>query len=243
MRRLIRFSPEESLLAILQRHQREVDFGKSDVEDEWNRFRGTVAYKAIRQALAVEAGDRERCFYCSDSLGTDIEHFRPKIKFAAYAFKYTNFLLVCSACNRAKASKFPMDEEDFPLLIDPTWDDPWDSLFLDDQTGLIVPRINPEGNVSAKGSATIDILGNIVNRDSVALGRKGGWDAIVKEFRRICDNNSSLDDIHIVMAGLLSEDRYGLLAWMLRREGSECRDVQRIRNRCPELWRNLRDSI
>lgn len=52
--------------------------GLLQVGKEWDSARKTSVFKTILRVLKSMAGNRERCMYCLDSHGTDIEHFWPK---------------------------------------------------------------------------------------------------------------------------------------------------------------------
>jgi len=67
-----------------------------------------------------------KCAYCESKIRTvaygDIEHFFPKSLYPDLTFVWKNLLLACSICNNAahKGTKFPLDDQGNPLLIDPT---------------------------------------------------------------------------------------------------------------------------
>ena len=52
----------------------------------------------------------QRCMYCLDSLGTDIDHFEPKSRRPLRTFCWHNHLLACSRCNsNYKREEYPCD--------------------------------------------------------------------------------------------------------------------------------------
>ena len=118
--------------------------------------------------------------YCSDSRGTDIEHFRPKSDYPAQAFRWANLLLCCSACGRVKGTRFPLDHEGQPLFIDPTVDDPWAHLNFLPETGALEPRewlsANNTAQCSEKGRLTAKVL----------LSDERIHDGFLMTFRHIC---------------------------------------------------------
>lgn len=120
----------------------------------------------VAQALAAMCSGRQRCMYCEDSQGTDVEHFRPKSRYPAYTFEWLNHLLACSYCNRRKGSTFPLDDKGRPLLLDPTVDEPSDHLRLSPTTGLWV-------GADDRGTTTVEVCG--LNRDTCAKGRRNAW--------------------------------------------------------------------
>lgn len=95
----------------------------------------------ILPVLKKMSGIRQRCMYCSDSHGTDIEHFWPKVTYPERMFVWANLLLCCTPCGRHKGNRFPVQDGE-SLLIDPTIDDPWDFLDFDPATGNLTPRFS-----------------------------------------------------------------------------------------------------
>lgn len=71
-----------------------------------------------------------KCAYCEAKITHidygDIEHFRPKDIFPLLAVEWENLLLACRVCNAAefKGTKFPLDANGNPLLINPCIDEP-----------------------------------------------------------------------------------------------------------------------
>lgn len=52
--------------------------------------------------LKSMAGGAERCTYCEDSLGSSIDHVRPRSLYPEEVFIWENMILACSPCNGAK---------------------------------------------------------------------------------------------------------------------------------------------
>jgi hypothetical protein len=117
----------------------------------------------IRAYLAKMAPGIQRCMYCGDNLGTDIDHFEPISSAPIRTFEWFNHLLACSFCNsNCKRHLFPRDLAGKALLIDPTTDDPSPHLalrFSDGKYRALSPR----------GQASIDVFG--LNRADLAIGR------------------------------------------------------------------------
>lgn len=121
----------------------------------------------IRRHLNQMAPGLQRCMYCADSLGTDIDHFEPIKEFPAGTFVWPNHLLACSFCNsNQKRDQFPRDAAGQPLLVDPTREEPVDHLRLILRSGEYRP-------LTARGSATIDVFG--LNRRELSRGRSGAF--------------------------------------------------------------------
>jgi hypothetical protein len=56
-------------------------------------------FKAVRNLLRAMCSGSGRCMYCEDSLGDEIEHYRPKALYPELTFAWRNFLLSCGTCN------------------------------------------------------------------------------------------------------------------------------------------------
>ena len=140
--------------------------GTLDIERRWADARQTQAIAgtadSVLATLRQMAGQGARCMYCSDSRGTDIEHFRPKAAYPTQAFRWPNLLLCCSACGRLKGARFPLDPAGEPLFIDPSHDDPWAHLNFVPETGALMPREWRDADLtlqcSEKGRWTAQIL-------------------------------------------------------------------------------------
>ena len=131
------------------------------------RLQKNRAFGEIRRALHTMATGRNRCMYCEDNEGTDIDHFKPRSMFPQDAFVWSNYLLGCSRCNsNYKRSQYPVDTDSTPLLIDPTVEDPLLHLDLSLTTGLLVAK-TPKGDVS------ISVFG--LNRALLQEGRRDAW--------------------------------------------------------------------
>jgi hypothetical protein len=67
-----------------------------------------------------------KCAYCESKITVvtygAIEHFFPKSRYIDLTFEWSNLLLSCDRCNDAnhKGTRFPLDDQGNPLLIDPT---------------------------------------------------------------------------------------------------------------------------
>lgn len=101
---------------------KELAQAEKEVEKITNKYR----HKEIKEDL--EKIFNGKCAYCESKVTTtgygDIEHFCPKSNSRCInlTFEWTNLLLSCERCNDAghKGTKFPLDANDNPLLINPT---------------------------------------------------------------------------------------------------------------------------
>ncbi|MCX4247542.1 HNH endonuclease [Paraliomyxa miuraensis] len=120
----------------------------------------TEAFSEIRTVLRRMASGRERCMYCEDNEGTDVEHFRPKSTYPEKTFSWPNYLLACSHCNsNHKRARFPLIDGE-PALLDPSVDEPSLHLRLRPADGKYM-AIGPKGEASIE---VFDLNGDLRGR-------------------------------------------------------------------------------
>ncbi|GAA4862766.1 HNH endonuclease [Kitasatospora terrestris] len=138
-----------------------------------NTATGRAAWhKAVRQKAQLRlmlrqmAPGLERCMYCGDNLGTDIDHFEPIAQAPLRTFDWQNHLLACAHCNsNQKRDRFPRDPDTGEqLLVDPSREDPADHLRLYLASGDYDP-------LTPKGAATIEVFG-LNTRAELVRGRR-----------------------------------------------------------------------
>jgi len=213
----------------------EKEAGTLDVEYEWNRARQNQPLKEAVAVLKKMAGKRERCMYCGDSHGTDIEHFWPKGKafYPERMFRWTNMLLGCTDCGRIKGTQFPL-AAGLPLLVKPTVDDPWQFLDFDPATGNIVPRFDTATNsTTPKGEQTVAVL-QLDRREALASGYQKTFARISEQIKNILP--SPAPDARALIHGLMIADEYGLLGWCFRGTGVSVFPLNNLRQQHPALW-------
>ncbi|WP_405389284.1 HNH endonuclease [Streptomyces sp. NBC_01102] len=135
-------------------------------------WKHTTVRRHVHPALFATLGDmapgHERCMYCGDNQGSDIDHFEPLSAAPLRTFEWENHLLACTVCNsHHKRHVFPRDEAGNPLLIDPTIQDPLDHLHLVLGTGLY-------RGLTPQGESSIDVFG-LNARGALVKGRHDAY--------------------------------------------------------------------
>ncbi|MEM7352999.1 MAG: AAA family ATPase [Acidobacteriota bacterium] len=174
----------------------------------WKSFQPLL--DSIRADIVEQFGGK--CAFCESrirvALAGNLDHYRPRrgargteryydTHYWWLALEWDNLLLICSRCNRFKASWFPIRDEanraepgirgsdleaEEPLLLDP-WSHPESHLeYLED--GTIRPR-------SQRGKVTIDILE--LNRDGLRQGRHESLERLRQAYARTRAERSSTD--------------------------------------------------
>lgn len=200
----------------------------------WASLTRSMHIRALRRLLGQMAGPGERCMYCVDSHGSDIDHFWPKTPYPQHMFRWPNLLLCCTECGRFKGTKFPRQDNGQPLLIDPSTENPWDHLDFDPISGRLTARYRLDlGDYSPMGVQTVQVL---------RLDREHLEGQYRKTYRRLCrvleDFEEKPDGAGQDLAEALKRaDDHGLLGWWIGGSGAEDPPLARFRKHGPDLWR------
>ncbi len=236
MRRVIRQTLDAAVQNDLNRRQTEADqkqlAGTLQPTNEWKAARRNQSLHSVLAVLRSMMGDRERCMYCLDSHGSDIEHFWPKTPYPEKMFRWPNLLLCCTECGRFKGEQFPLDNN-APHLIDPTAEDPWLHLDFDPDTGNIVARFDTQINDwSSKGQKTVEIL-QLDRREALAVGYQKTFSRLSSVIEQWQGQDGTANDL---IASLLSADDHGLLGWCVLGTGQTVSPFRELQAQHPGTW-------
>lgn len=238
MRYVTRQALPDVVEADLARRQTDVDASIDDAgfdaQTIWSAARSSDTMKTVVGVLRAMMGERQRCMYCLDSHGTDIEHFWPKTPYPQRMFRWLNLLLCCAECGRFKGKKFPLSAAGAPMLIDPTSENPWDYLEFDPKTGNIIARFDLAANdYSTKGQKTVEIL-KLDRREAMANGYKRTW----RRIRDVVDAalNEGSPPRDVLIEKLRETDDHGLLAWCFGGSGKNDYPFTELREKLPVVW-------
>jgi uncharacterized protein (TIGR02646 family) len=244
MRRIVRLALPDTTQTYLNQCQSKVqldpELGTSNISQKWKTARQTKAFEPVLKTLRAMTSPRERCMYCLDSHGCDVEHFRPKAVYPEQGFQWLNLLLCCTECGRFKGDQFPTDNSKV-LLIDPTAEDPWVHLDFEPNTGNLTARFDAQAaEWSSKGTKTVEVL-QLDRRE--ALGR-----VYQTTFRRLgCLVEEALKtesiDVVALKKALLDADDHGLLPWCLGITGPTVEPFSSLQQRCPTVWAELSERV
>lgn len=206
----------------------------ANVDGAWKTARQTQKMKVVLGVLQQMAGARERCMYCVDSHGSDIEHFWPKRAYPARAFLWPNMLLCCTECGRFKGDQFPLLQTGEPALVDPSAEDPWIHLDFDPDTGNLTARYDAASDApSVKGECTVRVL-HLDRREGMAEGYRRTYLRLVDYVRKALAADA-IDAANLV-ATLQHADEHGLLGWCFGPVGERLQPFAELRHRSPDAW-------
>ncbi len=186
----------------LARYQREVDEATNyadrvarakDLFPRRNRP-SNATFRSVRETLTVMCSGAQRCVYCEDSVGDEVEHIQPKDLYPCLVFVWTNYVYACGTCNRAKSNRFSVvsnggiadvtrrrsapivrPRAGAPAFINPRVDNPMDYLHLDLATFVVVPRGGVDDLHQQKAGFTIETLK--LNRDVLLAARQTAYNS------------------------------------------------------------------
>ena len=97
------------------------------------------------------------CAYCEEGGKGEVDHFRPKSKFPALVYAWSNWLFACSSCNQAKGAKWPPDGYINPCAT-ALPERPENFFRFDTATGEILPAFGLISDRNDTAQKTIDDL-------------------------------------------------------------------------------------
>lgn len=244
MRRTIRIDLPRATQKALDGRQKKANekraAGTLDIEKEWKGARQTKPIKTALGALKSMAGMRERCMYCGDSHGTDIEHFWPKTPYPERMFRWPNLLLCCTECGRFKGEWFPV-ENGIPVLVDPTAEDPWRHLDFDPDTGNIAARFDTDANTwSQRGMKTVEVL-QLDRREALNASYQKTWRRL--RIRLEVAIQEATPDPSALAEALREADDHGLLGWCINGTGRSVAPISTFRQRHPDAWNACEQAL
>lgn len=211
-----------------------------NVEATWKSARQTKPVKAALGVLQEMAGTRQRCMYCGDSHGTDIEHFWPKKPYPERMFVWLNMLLCCTECGRFKGDDLPLGNN-LPLLVDPTVEDPWQFLDFDYTTGNIVARFDTATNDwLVKGIETVKAL-HLDRREALAASYQRSHRRL--ESRVKAALLESAPHAPTLVQALHEADDHGMLGWYFTGTGQNVEPFASLRLNHPSVWQHCIQSF
>lgn len=181
----------------LNQYQREVDAAGDYPDrvaeakrlfDNRNTKRNST-FRKVRETLARMCSGAQRCVYCEDSVGDEVEHIQPKDLYPCLVFVWANYVYACGRCNGGKNNKYAVVAENrlvdvtrkrgapiiapvpgAPAFLNPRIDDPLAFLDLDlDGTFAVLARDDISEIDRERAEFTITTLN--LNRDVLRQAR------------------------------------------------------------------------
>lgn len=187
--------------------------------------RSNATFRAVRDRLSDMCAGAQRCVYCEDSVGDEVEHIKPKDLYPEDVFRWPNYVYACGPCNGGKNNKFavmtgagrvevtrargapitpPTPGE--PAFINPRAEDPLALLTMDLLgTFFVLPREGLPADAADRADFTIETLN--LNRDlllEARLNAFGGYRARLSEYRNRRDAAAGAAELEALRNDLLA---------------------------------------
>ncbi len=184
-----------------------------------------AAFRTVRERLAQMCAGAQRCVYCEDSVGDEVEHIKPKDLYPEEVFRWPNYVYACGPCNSRKNNKFAVitdagcvvvtrrrgkpitpPEPGEPAFINPRIENPRVLITMDLLgTFFVLPRDGLEADQTSRADFTIETLG--LNRDLLLEARKNafsGYRARLSEYHTKRESGATEAELWILRSDLLS---------------------------------------
>lgn len=152
-------------------------------------------FQEVRSCLREMCFGVQRCGYCEDSIGDEVEHIKPKDLYPEETFLWENYLLACGPCNGGKNNSFAIIRDNTlvdvtrkrrdsvdppasgaPALINPRIERPEEYMEIElGETFFCLPLLGLGGIEAVRAEYTIDVLK--LNRDILTRARRDAFGA------------------------------------------------------------------
>jgi uncharacterized protein (TIGR02646 family) len=160
-------------------------------------------FDEVRAKLAEMCAGAQRCAYCEDSYGDEVEHIKPKDFYPDQTFAWDNYLYACGACNGRKNNRWAVfsdstgnrvniqkkdppvpPEPGDPLFLNPRQEDPLPAVALDLVDSFYFAPSAEEGSQDhERADYTIEIL-CLNTRDALPAAREEAYENYVSRLSR-----------------------------------------------------------
>ena len=215
-----------------------------------------TTFHAVREKLSEMCAGAQRCVYCEDSVGDEVEHIKPKDLYPEDVFRWSNYVYACGTCNGRKNNKYsvitkdgrvevtrprgaaitpPMPGE--PAFVNPRVEDPLALMAMDLLgTFFVLPRDGLDAVEADRADFTIETLD--LNRDLLLEARKnafGGYRARLFEYRIKRDAGASAAELDRLRRDLLATPHPSVWEEM-KRQAADIPAIGGMFESVPEAW-------
>ena len=213
-----------------------------------------AVFKAVRTKLVEMCSGAQRCGYCEDSVGDEVEHIMPKDLYPERVFVWHNYLLACGRCNGGKSNQFAVivgqrlidvtrrrgaqirrPRRGDPSLINPRAEDPLACLDLElEVTFMFLPRDGMTVIGTRRAQYTIKVLK--LNRDVLLEARReayGSYRARLMEYRDLRDSGAEDAKLSLLTDAVISSSHPSVWREM-QRQRTNINELKQLFSAVPE---------
>ena len=223
-----------------------------DLFSRYNRS-SNATFRRVGESLTRMCSGAQRCVYCEDSVGDEVEHIQPKDLYPCLVFVWINYVYACGRCNVGKSNKFAVVASNrlvdvtrprgadvvapisgTPAFLNPRVEDPLDFLDLDlDGTFFVLARDELDDIDRQRAEFTIETLN--LNRDVLLQARAtafGSYRARLDEYvgRR---QTATTEELACLAEGVKAMPHVTVWAEM-KRQHTSIQDLGGLFARAPE---------
>ena len=105
----------------------ETGIGNQPTDSRWRDFREDLGRRFFTN-----------CGYCERNCRGEVDHFRPKSRFPASVYEWSNWIFACHECNHAKGDKWPAEGYVDPCAVSES-DRPENYFTFNTRNGAVTP--------------------------------------------------------------------------------------------------------
>ena len=215
-------------------------------------------FRAVRARLREMCAGAQRCGYCEDSVGDEVEHIMPKDLYPERVFVWQNYLLACGRCNGGKSKKFAVivgrrlvdvtrrrgapvrkPRRGDSALINPREENPLEYLVLElEDTFMYLSHEGLTITDERRADYTIEVLK--LNRDVLLAARSeayGSYRARLVEYRDLRDGGAGSAELDSLTNAITSSSHPTVWREM-QRQHADINELKGLFSAVPEalLW-------
>lgn len=256
--------------AELEALQAEIDAAPSYAErvtaarKDWENRTHNQTFDTVRECLKELCHGYQRCCYCGDSAGHQIDHILPKSFYPQLVFTWTNMLLCCGFCNETKNNTFqvfregdrvlvdlsaerqartknsePLEEPTAgdPVLLNPREEDPMAWMYLDIRGSFLFTALTSEPEAKVRVDETIAALDlNGKKRRGYLVGaRKHAYDHYRSSLKSYCNAKDGNAEEEMALQRRMIEASGHRTVWLeMIRQRAKVPELAALFERAPE---------
>ena len=220
-------------------------------------------FSEVRKQLTIMCTGAQRCVYCTDSVGDEIEHVKPKDLYPEEVFRWPNYVYACGICNGRKSNKFsvinrnkivdvtrprgspikpPISGE--PVFVNPRLEDPLDYMMMDlIGTFWLLPRMGIGQLGTKRAEFTIETLD--LNRELLLHARRDAFQGFLSrlsDYGTKRNNGASNIELDRLRDSLLTLPH--LFVWEeMKKRRADFPQISELFSAVPEALKWDRDTI
>jgi uncharacterized protein (TIGR02646 family) len=212
-------------------------------------------FDEVKLALETMCSGVQRCVYCEDSHGNQIEHMKPKQLYPNHAFVWDNYVFSCGVCNNTKRAYFAVfdandkvidvtrkpkapkvpPQDGASVFLNPRIEDGIEYLILDLKDGfMFVPMFGISERDKQRAIYTRDLID--LNRDMLINARRNAYEgylAYLELYILKHNNQAGADELQRVI-NLIKNNHHPTVWQEMKRQRGGIPEIEDLFQQAPE---------